>query len=320
MDLIFKSLPDLIKKFPDHETARMFLEQHRWNGTPICPYCKGNRTYVIEGGKRYKCAAKECNKKFSVTVGTVFEDSKIPLNTWFAAIYLMSSHKKGVSSLQLARDLAVSNKTAWHMLHRIREIFRLKSMFVIDDIAMADESFIGGKNKNRHADKKVPNSQGRSFKDKTPVLGVMHPSGIISTEVIPNTQAATLKPLIEKMVKEGAILITDDWGPYNSLNSKYSHVVVDHQNGEYARGAFSTNQVENFWSHLKRGIYGIYHQVSSEHLSRYCDEFEYRYNSRKVKDNERFILTLQRTEGCLRYKDLVKKATTNVKEKEVHED
>ena len=301
----FKSLPQILTHFKDKETCIKFLEQQRWNGKPECPKCgHSKKIYKIENGKRYKCGNNECGKKFSVTVGTVFENSKIPLNMWFAAIYLATAHKKGISSLQLHRDLGVTQKTAWFMLHRIREMMRDKAPALLEGEVQADESFVGGKNKNRHADKKVKDSQGRSVKDKTPVFGLAN-KGHVNLKVVPDTKATTLKPIIASMVEEGAIIVTDEWAAYNGLSRDYQHRVVKHNQGEYVRDGFHTNTMEGFWSLLKRGIYGIYHHASSKHLSRYCDEFSYRYNTRNLADPERFTASLAQVNGRLTYKQLI---------------
>ena len=302
----FTNLKQLITHFSDEKTCREYLEQQRWNGKPVCPYCGcSEKVYRIEKGKRYKCGNKDCHKKFSITVGTIFENSKIALSTWFAAVYLATAHKKGISSLQLHRDLGVTQKTAWFMLHRIRESMRDKAPDMLSGTVEADETFVGGKNKNRHADKKVKFSQGRSFKDKTPVLGMIQRKGKLVTRVVKDTKAKTLKPVITQMVQEGTVLITDDWDSYKRLAHPYVHQVIKHGEGEYSREGFHTNNIEGFWSLLKRGIFGIYHYTSPKHLNRYCDEFSYRYNTRKIADTERFTLSLSKINGRLTYKNLI---------------
>lgn len=301
----FKNLLDLFKHFKDDNTCRTYLEELRWNGDISCPHCGCVGAYKLGDNKTYKCKDNICRKKFTVTVGTIFENTKLPLNLWFGAIYLATAHKKGISSLQLSRDLGITQKTAWFMLHRIREMLRDKAPQMLDTIVEVDETFIGGKNKNRHYDKKVENSQGRSVKDKTPVFGIMQRWGNITTRVVNDTKASSLKPVIADMVKEGTIVVSDEWTAYNGLHGTYKHVVINHNNGEYVRGAFHTNTIEGFWSLFKRGIFGIYHQVSPKHLNRYCDEFTYRYNTRKVLDNERFMLSLRNMNTRLTYTMLV---------------
>jgi len=302
----FKSLPHLLNHFKDNETCVAYLEKQRWDGNPVCPHC-GTDSKPYKTNRGYKCSDKDCRKKFTVTVGTVMENSKIKLNLWFAAIYIATAHKKGISSLQLSRDLGVTQTTAWFMLHRIREMLKMNKPEMMEGEIQIDETFVGGKNKNRHKDKKVENSQGRSAKDKTPVFGLMN-HGQVTTEVVPDTKATTLKPIITEMVQKGAIVVTDEWGAYNGLGENYQHEVLKHNADEFVNeNGFHTNSIEGFWSLLKRGIFGIYHQVSPKHLNRYCDEFSYRYNTRGAKDNERFSNSLTHTEGRLTYKQLTSK-------------
>ncbi len=299
----FRNLIQLFDYFKDEETCRTHLEKHRWGDNVACPHCGSLKVYRTNRG--FKCGEKLCLKKFSATVGTIFENSKVPLRTWYAAMYLIASHKKGISSLQLHRDLGVTQKTAWFLLHRIRESLRQKTPVLLEDVVEVDETFIGGKNKNRHAHKKVPESQGRSTKDKTPVVGIKQRGGMITTIVGKDTKASTLQPFIKSVVKPGSIVITDEWGGYNGLNKEYSHVVIKHNEGEYVRGAFHTNEVEGVWSLFKRGYIGTYHYMSPKHMPRYFDEFNYRFNSRDIPDADRFEITLGRVAGRLKYKDLI---------------
>lgn len=278
----FTSFAKMLEVLPDDNSCREYLELIRWNGEPRCPQCGYTDSYrlktkgVFKG--LYKCS--NCRERFTVTVGTMFEGSHISLRKWFIAIYIFSSHKKGISSHQLAKDLGITQKSAWFMLGRIRLAFEVKEVKQMDGVISADETFVGGKNKNRHADKKVLESQGRSVKDKTPVLGMLKAGGDVHTTVVPDTKATTLKPIIKNMVADGSIIVTDEWLGYSGLSKDFPHVVINHNEDEYVRGAFHTNGIENFWSVLKRGIYGIYHQVSPKHLHRYCNEFSYRYNAR----------------------------------------
>ena len=304
MQLKFKSLPQLLNHFKDEKTCTDYLASMRWDGNVCCPHCGNDKVYTTDRG--YKCADKTCHKKFSVTVGTVFEGSKIKLSLWFAAVYLATAHKKGISSLQLSRDLGVTQKTAWFMLHRIREMLNINAPELLSGTTQVDETFIGGKNKNRHSDKKVENSQGRSVKDKTPVFGMLN-NGQVQTEVVKDTKASTLKPIIYSMVQKGSIVVSDEWNAYNGLNKDFKHEVLKHNENEFVKGGFHTNSIEGFWSLLKRGIFGIYHSVSPKHLDRYCDEFSYRYNTRTIADTDRFSESLKQVEGKLTYKMLIQK-------------
>lgn len=293
------------------EKCRTYLEQIRWNGTPICPHCgsQNKKHYELKtkgffNGLR-KC--KDCKKRFTVTVGTMFEGSNVPLKKWFIAMYIFVSHKKGISSHQLARDLGITQKSAWFMLGRIRNCFGVNHNVKFSGAIQVDETFIGGKNKNRHANKKVKESQGRSVKDKTPVFGLLNECGV-RTVVVPNTKSTTLKPIIEKMVQQGAIIVSDEWNAYNGLKKNFQHEVVKHNEGQYVKDGFHTNSLEGFWSLLKRGIFGIYHQVSPEHLNEYCDEFAFRYNTREYPDAERFNLSLQIAREKISYKEFTGRA------------
>jgi transposase-like protein len=314
----FKNLIELLDYFKEEKTCQEFLAHQIWDeGKAVCPHCNSTKVYITKNRSSkpekqdipsYRCADKTCGKKFTTTTGTIFESTHVNLRTWFAAIYLITAHKKGISSHQLGRDLSVTQKTAWFVLHRVREMFKETAPNMLKDVVQLDDSYFGGKNKNRHSDKKIENSQGRSLKDKTPIIAVRGLAGNIKSEVIPNTQAATIKPIIDKWVEKGSIMVSDEWTAYNCLKKDYFHIVVNHNDGEYVRGAFTSNGVENFWSLFKRGIYGIYHQVSPKHLHRYSEEFQYRYNSRKIKDNERFTDTLQNSSNFrLTYKQLTNK-------------
>jgi len=280
----------------------------RWKGKPVCPHCSSQKSYRLEKTKSYRCANKDCKKTYTVFKGTIFENSNVPLTKWFEAICIVSSHKKGVSSHQLAKDIGVTQTTAWHILHRIRTAMNNNDLFIqeMEGIIELDETFVGGKNKNRHWDKKVKNSQGRSFKDKTPVFGLLERTGFVRCIVVPDTSAFTLQPLVAENVKMGATLMTDEWKAYNGLNAYYDHFVVDHGRGQYVNGDCYTNGLENFWSMLKRGIIGIYHKVSRKHLQKYCNEISYRFNTRMMSDIERVEQSLLQISGCgLKFKDLI---------------
>lgn len=303
----FTSLHDLLKYFHNDQICRDYLVQQRWGGKPVCVHC-GNMSdaiYSIEGGKRFKCSV--CKKKFSVTVGTVFENIHLPLSKAFAAIYLATAHKKGISSCQLARDLSITQKSAWFTLHRIREMLKERQPQMLKGTVEADETFVGGKSKNRHYGKRIKESQGRSLKDKTPIFGLVERGGNLNAQVVPDTKAKTLKPIIKGLVESGSIVVTDEWRSYNGLKCDFQHEVIKHKQDEYVRNGIHTNSVEGFWALFKRGIYGIYHFASQKHLQRYTDEFSYRYNTRKVSDRERFSNSLKRLDGSLTYKKLIAK-------------
>lgn len=301
------SLVDLTARFSDEKVCREYLTQIRWNGKPVCPYC-GNDAKIYRIATGFKCANSACSKKFSVVRGTIFEESKVPLTKWFIAIYFVTAHKKGYSSHQLAKDIAVTQKSAWHMLHRIRYALKEKSF----DAPLAgtielDETYVGGKEKNKHKSKRTEGTQGRSTKVKTPVFGMVERNGRIVAMSVKATDAKTLEPIITEHVTLGSKIMTDEWTAYVRLHRLYDHQIVRHGQGEYVSGDAHTNTMEGFWSLLKRGIVGIYHHVSVKHLDKYVDEFSYRYNSRKIKDGDRFEDMFKRVEGRLMYRTLIKK-------------
>ena len=307
---IFKSVYDMGKVLNTEMACREHLEKLRWNGEPICPHCGSQREnhYKIKGRTeekfRYKC--KDCRLPFTVTVGTIFEKSTVPLQKWFRAIFKFTTNKKGMSSYELMREIGVTQKTAWFMLSRIRNSVRCREDFEFDGITQVDETFVGGKNKNRSKGKKVDNTQGRSTKTKTPVFGMLN-NGIVYTEVVENTEGDTLKSIINAKVKKGSTIVSDGWRGYTGLYKHYSHKVIQHNLGYFKKGSYHTNGIEGFWGQLKRGIIGVYHKTSDKHLHRYCDEFAYRYNIRTMSVGEQFNLTLINCDERLSYKRLIGK-------------
>lgn len=308
-DFKFKNILEMLTKLPDEKSCIEYLEYTRWNGKPKCPCCNGDKHYKLkvkgEFNGMYKCAS--CHQRYTVRVGTIFESSNISLQKWLYTIFIFTSHKKGISSHQLAKDISVTQKTAWFMLQRIRYALEDRELTVrFSSQVSCDESFVGGKNKNRHKDKKVPMSQGRSYKDKTPVFGMMC-EGKIVTVVIPNTKARTIQPIIKKLLEKGSTLVSDEWLGYSGLEKDYNHIIVNHMLKQYSNKGYSTNNVENFWSHLKRGIYGVYHQTSPKHLHLYTSEFSYRFNTREMEEVNRFESALINSYGSrLRYKELIR--------------
>jgi transposase-like protein len=305
----FKNLKDLFTKFPDEKTCTDYLIQQRWNGNVECAFCGCTKVYKIEGGKRFKCADTNCAKKFSATVGTVYENSKVGLQTFFAALYLISSSKKGISSLQLSRQLGITQKTAWFVLHRLREMLKDKApQSLLTGTIEIDETYVGGKEKNKHKSKRLDKT---GMQSKSPMVGLLQRDGTMVVKVLDKGTAngITIKPIIRENVSKDATIYTDGFGAYKDLNLEFAqHRIVDHSGGEYVIDKIiHTNSIEGFWSVLKRGIYGIYHQVSHKHLHRYCDEFAARYNTRKIADNERFEVSVKNSEGRLKYNDLIAK-------------
>jgi transposase-like protein len=305
------NLASVIREFSTEEKCIAFLIRQRWNGQPTCPYCNSTKSYVIEGGKRFKCADKTCHKKYSVTVGTIFHASNIPLITWFPAMYLISAHKKGISSVQLAKDLGVTQKTAWFMLHRIRKSLKEKNSPLLQGVVEVDETYMGRKYKSdfvglspEEVEKLVELQPTKNTKGA--VIGMVERGGKVIAKAANAINKENVVAAITENVDRKATLMTDDSKLYRNREiRKYRREYVQHSKKQWVDGNCHTNTIEGFWAVMKRGIHGIYHQISAKHLQRYCDEFSYRYNSRDIKDGARFELVSQRINGHLSYKQLV---------------
>lgn len=300
----FNSLFDLLQAFPTEKSCIKYLELQRWeNDTPISPYDSTSKIYN-RGDGMYRC--KNTGKNFNVRIGTMFEGSKVPLRKWFVAIYLIASNKKGISSIQLAKDISVTQKTAWAMSHKIRECFNIVTQEKLDGEVELDETFVGGKNKNRHYNKKVKNSQGRSFKDKIPVMGMLQRGGKVVCKVIRNTTYKSLTMPILRTVNRDATLFSDEWCGYRVVSKLYEHYIVDHGRGQYVDEDAYTNTIEGFWSIMKRGLTAIYNHTSRKHLQRYVNEFCFRYNTQNIDNVERFNLLLCNSDYRITYQNLIK--------------
>ena len=310
----FNNIISLTSYYNSDEKCKQAITEARWgvgnSQDVVCPYC-GKHYCKMSKNRRYHCTG--CNKNFSCLVGTIFENTKLPLIKWFVGMYLISSHKKGVSSHQLARDIEVTQSTAWYMLQKIRLLYAQTDADAFEGTVECDEVYIGGKEKWKHKSMRTPNTQGRSTKTKTPVFGMMERNTFINENgeeepityvhaiVVENTNRATLQPLIQQFVTEDSRVITDELNAYNGLATLgYTHAVVNHGAEEYADGDIFTNSIEGFWSHFRRMISGCYHDVSDEHLQSYIDEAVYRWNTRKASQSERFSDMFDKSIGLVR--------------------
>lgn len=263
MNLPFKTLPELLQYFNSEDRARTFLEQSRWpDGNIICPFCLTERAYRNGDCKTFKCRHLDCKANFSVTVGTMMENTKLPLCKWFAAIWLITNHKKGISSCQLARDLGIGQKAAWFLNHRIREMVTDKAPQLLQDHVMVDESHVGGKFINMHKTKRARHLEA-GISNKTPVMGMVQQDGKARLFVIGN---APFKYHVRQNVATSAIVVTDEHLGYQGLATEYkSHFTVNHSQLEFKRNGYSTNAVEGFFSLFKRMYIGTYHRdISSQ--------------------------------------------------------
>lgn len=310
----FHSIIELVEYFKTEKKCLLHLQQIRWGNNIISPFDPESKVYKCKRG--YKC--KNTGKYFNPKTGTIFESSKVSLKKWFLAIWLITCHKKGISSIQLSKDIKVTQKTAWFMLHRIRKCFEADNDADMSGEIEVDETYVGGKNKNRHKDKKFKYSQGRSFKDKTPVFGVLQRGGKLCAYVVPDVKGNTLKTIIYDKVQfktkvkikskteiKETIIHSDEWIAYSGLHKEYDHRVVYHSKGIYGTENSNTNTIEGAWSILKRSIIGIYHFTSKRHLQRYIDEFVFRYNCKDLEESNKFTSLLNNIQCRLKYKDLI---------------
>jgi transposase-like protein len=282
----------LMARFPDEDACRKFLFERRWpDGVVHCPRCgKSETVYALKAFPwRWECSNPECRSgnayRFSLLVGTIFENTKHPLVTWFKVLYTILQSKKGVSSRQLRRMFfgeTSSLHTAWYMGHRLRAAMRDPGFKQLMGIVEVDETYIGGKNKNRHANKK---QSGRGPLHKITVIGAISRKGNVTCQIIEDTSLETMSRFVRKAVSDRVSLVaTDEGAGYQKLDQAFPHGTVDHKAREYVRGEIHTNNIESFWALLKRGIIGTYHNVSKKYLPLYLAEFQFRHNNRRDAD------------------------------------
>ena len=298
----FDSLMQMMEAFPDEQTCIDHLTAIRWVNGPYCPFCGSTKVYHFSDQRTHKCG--ECRRRFSIKVGTIFEDTKLPLRKWFIAIWMVTSHKMGIASTQLARDLKITQKSAWFVLHRLRYAARTQSFAApLEGDIEVDETYVGGKNKNRHWDKKTP---GTGSAGKAIVMGAIERKGSVVAQVVQSTETEAMEAFVDSAVSgKVTTLSTDEHSGYRRLGMKYPHGVVRHAKGEYVSGVTHTQTIDGYWSQLKRQIFGIHHWVSAKHLDRYVAESSWRYNRRQTGEGARVNALLSDATGRLTYKALI---------------
>lgn len=299
----FRSIQDFLDYFRDEQSCIDYWEEVRWQGAVVSPYDPTSKVYRCKNNM-YKC--KNTGKYFNVRTGTIFEGSKLSLRKWFYAIYVVIGNKKGISSCQLARNINVTQKTAWKMIQKIQMSLNVDITQSLEGEVEVDEAYIGGVERFKHSKKKKKHARGRSLAGKTPVFGMVQRGGFLFAVVVSDTTAKTLLPIINKTVRSGSIIYSDEYKAYRRLDDqRYDHGIVYHKKGAYVIGRRSTNTIEGFWGHLKRVLKSTHHWVSPKHLQKYVNAESFRYNTKHLSDYERFDVFLQNVYHTFTYKELI---------------
>ncbi len=297
-----KTLLEAVNYFSSDAICVEYLEKIFWtDGKPHCPKCGSDNVSRLKFRPAYRCREKGCMKSFSLKTNTIMKNSPLPITKWVPAIWFVINHKNGVSSCEVARALGICQKSAWHLCHRIRKAVSNGSFVKMKGIVEIDETFIGGKEINKHGMKKTTLAQWEKKQKhggKTVVMGMVERNtGEFRGKVVDNTKRTTLESEVLANVKQGSIIYTDSLASYNRLGDTYNHDWVDHSKGQYVNGEAHTNTMENFWSCFKRSIKGTYIQIASFHTDRYLDEQAFRYNYRKLNDAQRFEIAMGKIFG-----------------------
>lgn len=291
------TLIEAVKFFADIDRCNEYMVQIKWpDGKIVCPVCGSDKIGKIETRKMLRCNAKGCRKQFSYKVGTIFEDSPLGLDKWFVAVWSIVNCKNGISSYELSKDLGITQKSAWFMLHRIRLAMQEGTFTKLSGTIEADETFVGGKAKNMHHEVRERKIRGRGAVGKAIVQGILKRGGKMVAGVVSNAKRRTLQPNIRSLVEAGSRIYTDALRSYQGLDNNYLHETIDHAR-QYVRGDVHTNGCENFWSLLKRCINGTYISVMPWQLFRYVDEQVARFNTREMSDATRFDDVMSRVVG-----------------------